>query len=92
MQRFALFAVAMMLAGCAVPTTGVVPQNNGLMTITRQGEGFWVTTASLSAQTRTDAAEHCKGLGKTSNVIHSKEIQSGALGRWPEAEILFKCE
>lgn len=83
--------IAATMAGCATPTTGVVPQNNGYLTITRQGEGFWVTAGTLAAKARQDAAEHCKAQGKTSNVIHAKEIPAGA-ARWPEAEIVFKCE
>ena len=41
------FAAALILSACAVPTTGVVPRNEGLYTVTRQGSGFWVTTESL---------------------------------------------
>jgi len=87
-----LLAALGALAGCATPTTGVVPQNNGYHTITRQGSSFLVSPSSLTAQARQEAADHCKGLGKTSNVIHAKEIPAGPMGRWPEAEIVFKCE
>jgi len=80
------------LTGCAVTTTGVVPQNQGLLTITRQGEGFWVLPSQLTAQARQEASAHCAALAKTSNVLHVKEIPAGALGRWPESEVLFKCE
>jgi hypothetical protein len=35
-----LFALTLLLlAGCAVPTTGVVPTGDGYFTVTRQGEG-----------------------------------------------------
>ena len=35
-----------MLAGCATPTTGVIPRGEGMYTVTRQGEGFWVGSFS----------------------------------------------
>ena len=93
MLKSPLLLIALVgLAGCATPTTGVVPQNSGYLTVTRQGEGFWVSPGTLTAQARVDAAHHCKGLGKASNVIHAKEIPAGPMGRWPEAEIVFKCE
>ena len=92
MRNFSAVVAALALAGCAVPTTGVVPQNNGLMTITRQGEGFWVMPGTLTAKARQDAEEHCRGAGKASSVVHVKEIPAGAFGRWPESEVLFKCE
>lgn len=92
MRMVLALGTAAALMGCAVPTTGVVPQNNGLMTITRQGEGFWVLPGTLTAKARQDAEEHCKSSGKTLHVVHVKEIPAGALGRWPESEVLFKCE
>lgn len=89
-QSIALFALA--LSGCAVPTTGVVARQDGMMTITRQGEGFWVQPLQLTAMATQDAEAYCTGAGKKLKVLHSKEIPAGALGRWPESEILFRCE
>lgn len=91
-MRFLILGITLALAGCAVPTSGVVPQNNGYLTVTRQGSSFLISTSSLAAQARQEAADHCRGLGKASNVIHAKEIPAGPMGRWPEAEIVFKCE
>ncbi len=84
--------VVVLLAGCATPTSGVVPRGDGLYTITRQGEGFWVTTDTLKTQALKDAAEHCAQSKQALKLIHSKEIPAGAFGRWPEAEVLFKCQ
>ena len=42
MRRVAVIAAAVVLTGCAVPTTGVVPRAEGLYTVTRQGAGAWV--------------------------------------------------
>lgn len=91
MRRSAAILAAAALAGCAVPTTGVVPQNEGMYTITRQGNGFWVTTESLKTAAVKEAADFCTAKGAQLKVIHSKDIPAGALGRWPESEILFQC-
>lgn len=91
-MRFAVFAAAAALAGCAVPTTGVVPRNDGMYTVTRQGEGFWVQPLQLTGMALQDAEQHCIKAGRKVNVLHTKEIPAGPLGRWPESEVLFKCE
>lgn len=92
MKKIALsvFTLAV-LSGCATATTGAVPIGEGLHTITRQGNGAWVSTNSLKNAAIIEADAHCKRDGKSFKLVHSKEIQSGP-GRWPEAEILFKCE
>ena len=81
-----------LMCGCSIPTTGAVPVRDGMMTVTRQGNGFWVTTDSLRANALKEADAVCIGKGKVFKLIHTKEIQAGALGRWPESEVLFKCE
>lgn len=89
-QMCILFVVV--LAGCATPTTGVVPRGEGLSTVTRQGASAWVSTDSLRAQAIQEANAHCGMQGKQVKVVHTKEIQAGVLGRWPESEVLFRCE
>lgn len=49
MKVAAVAAASLLLAGCAVPTTGVVPRSEGMYTVTRQGEGFWVQPLQLTA-------------------------------------------
>lgn len=86
-------AVAVVLcAGCAVQTTGVVPRADGMYTITRQGEGFWVQTLQLTGLATQEAEGHCARERKKLKVLHTKEIPAGVLGRWPESEVLFRCE
>ena len=82
---------AILASGCATPTTGIVPRGDGLFTVTRQGDGFWVTTDSLKAAALIEAGQHCEASKRPIKVIHVKEIPAGAFGRWPEAEILFSC-
>lgn len=91
MKATSLLVLAI-LAGCAVPTTGVVPRSEGMYTITRQGEGFWVQPLQLTAMATQDAEAYCTRSKKTVKVLHTKEIPAGPLGRWPESEILFRCE
>lgn len=92
MKKLVLPAALLLLAGCAVPTTGVIPQADGYYTITRQGEGFWVQPLQLTAMATQDADAYCRHDRKTVKVIHTKEIPAGVLGRWPESEVLFRCE
>lgn len=70
----------------------MVPRGNDLFTVTRQGEGFWVQPLQLTAMAAQDAEAYCVRQKKQIKVLHTKEIAAGALGRWPESEILFKCE
>ena len=85
-------AAFIVLSACAVPTTGVVPRGQNLFTVTRQGEGFWVTVDSLRVGALQEANEYCTHQNKKLNVLHTKDIPAGALVRWPESEVLFKCE
>lgn len=85
-------SLTLLLIGCATPTSGVVPRGEGLFTVTRQGDGFWVTPDNLTTAAILEGEAHCKVGGKSVRVVHTKEIPAGALGRWPESEILFRCE
>ncbi len=76
----------------AVPSTGVVPRGQDLYTVTRQGEGFWVSVDSLRAGALQEAQAYCAQQNKKLNLLHTKDIPAGAFGRWPESEVLFKCE
>ncbi len=91
MKHIALTLGVALLAGCATPTTGVVPRGEGLFTVTHQGAGAWVTTDALKAAAIQEADAHCARQGKAVKVVHSKEIPAGPFGRWPESEVLFSC-
>lgn len=92
MMRAPAVLVVAVLAGCSTPSTGVVPRADGMSTITRQGNGAWVSTESLKIAALQEAGDHCAKLGRRMKFIHSREIPAGPLGRWPESEVLFKCE
>ena len=42
------------LAGCAVPTTGIIPRSEGMYTVTRQGGSAWVQPFALTADGQLD--------------------------------------
>nr|WP_214694318.1 hypothetical protein [Variovorax paradoxus] len=91
MKRLLLIAL-LPLAGCAVPTTGVVPLSDGLQKITHQGNGAWVSTEHLKVAAVQEADQFCTRSGKRVRVIDTKHTMARPLGGWPEAEVLFKCE
>jgi hypothetical protein len=80
------------LTGCAVATTGVVPRQEGMYTVTRQGAGAWVQPLELTALANQEADAYCSKNGRKTKIIHTKEIPAGPLGRWPESEVLFRCD
>lgn len=88
----ALVLIGSGLVSCAVPTTAVVPRGEGLYTVTRQGASAWVSTDSLKAEALKEADAHCVQNKQRLKLIHSKEIPAGPFGRWPESEVLFRCE
>lgn len=93
MMKSGVVAVLLVaLAGCATPTTGVVQRGEGLATVTHQGSGAWVSTDALKTAAIQEADAHCQRSGKHAKVVHTKEIPAGMLGRWPESEVLFRCE
>jgi hypothetical protein len=63
-----------------------------MFTVTRQGSGAWVSVDSLKAEALQEADVFCATKGKKLKFVHSKEIPAGPFGRWPESEVLFKCE
>lgn len=91
-QKITLVVASIALSACATPTTGIVDLGNGYNTVAHQGNGAWVTTASLKASSLAEAKQHCVVQGKELQVVNTKEIPAGPLGRWPEAEVTFSCK
>ena len=84
--------LALLLAGCAVPTTGVTPLSDGLYKIAHQGNGAWVTADSLKTEATKEANGYCGKTNKQARVVDVKQIPARAFGGWPQAEVLFKWE
>ena len=91
MKRLAPIS-ALLLAGCAVPTTGVTPLSDGLYKVAHQGSSAWVTTDSLKVEATKEADAYCTKDSKKVRVLDVKQIPARPFGGWPEAEVLFKCE
>lgn len=91
MKELSILILAL-LSGCAVPTTGVVPRGDGLYTVTRQGDGGWITPYQLTSKALAEAGQYCDTKKKSIKVVYSKELPARPLGGWPESEVLFKCE
>src|SRR5262245_19277946 len=51
---------ALLLVGCATPTTGVVSIGGGNYTITRQGSSAMTATADLRAAALKEAEDYCR--------------------------------
>jgi hypothetical protein len=86
---FALLVVA--LAGCATPTTGIIPLGQGAYKVSHQGAGAWVSTDSLKTAAMIEATRYCDSRERSFKLINVKEIPAGPFGRWPEAEVTFSC-
>ncbi len=92
-MKLVLAAIALVaLAGCATPTSGVVPLSEGLHKITHQGSGAWVRTEQLKTAAIQEADGYCARDRKRVRVIDVTQREARPLGGWPEAEVLFRCE
>lgn len=63
-----------------------------MYTVTRQGNSAWVSTDSLKTAAIHEADAYCTGKNRKFKLVYNKDIPAGVLGRWPESEVLFKCE
>lgn len=80
------------LAGCATPTSGVVPLSDGLNKITHQGNSGLVRTDQLKTAAIQEADSYCSRSSKKVRVVDVTQREARPLGGWPEAEVLFRCE
>lgn len=79
------------LASCAVPTTGVIPLQDGIYKIVRQGSSAFIQLIELKSAAFSEADDFCKSKGRTLRTVDSTQREARGLGGWPEAEIIFKC-
>jgi hypothetical protein len=92
MKRLLLLAL-LPLAGCAVPTTGVVPLADGLRKVTRStNAGAFYNPEQLKMEAVREATASCDKEGKTYRLVDITQRPPRPLGGWPEAEVLFKCD
>lgn len=82
---------AIILSGCAT-SSGVSPLGEDTYMISRNGAGFWTSTASVKAEALKDANGYCTGQGKRLQVNHTNQHEaSGRPGDFPGAEVHFMC-
>jgi hypothetical protein len=91
-MRTFLIAASLLLAGCATPTSGVVPLSDGLHKITHQGSSAFVRLDQLKTAAIQEADGYCGRERKRVRVVDVTQREARPLGGWPEAEVLFKCE
>ena len=81
------------LAGCAVPSTGVVPLSDGIRKVTRStNAGVFYNPETLKQEAVQEATASCDRDGKKYRLVDITQRPPRPLGGWPEAEVLFKCE
>lgn len=83
--------VAAILTGCAT-TSGVAPIGEDTFMISRNGAGFWSSTAQIKAEALKDADNFCTQKGKKLQVVRTNQHEaSGRPGDFPGAEVEFMC-
>lgn len=92
MKGVAAMLAALLLAGCAVPTTGVIPLADGLRKVTRStNAGAFYNPEQLKNEAVQEAMESCASTGKQYRLVDITQRPPRPFGGWPEAEVLFKC-
>lgn len=91
-MRTLFIVVCVSLAGCATPTTGVLPLSDGLNKITHQGSSAFVRLDQLKTAAIQEADAYCGRDRKRVRIVDVTQREARPLGGWPEAEVLFRCE
>jgi len=90
MKNISIVAV-LLLSGCAT-SSGVAKMGEDTYLISRNGAGFWSSTAQVKAEALKDADAYCSKNGKKIQVIHTSQHEaSGRPGDFPGAEVQFMC-
>jgi hypothetical protein len=79
-----------LLVSCA-GVTDVVSTGKDTYMIASHGTMGWSSGGVQKAQAFTQANEFCQKMGKTVEVINSKDSGNGSFGKISSAEISFKC-
>lgn len=87
-RSFAVLACAISLAACST-TTGVVPIGDGIFMLSKQEHMSW-SGGQVKADLYTQAAAHCKALGKESVPV-SDTARDATMGSYASAEVKFRC-
>lgn len=86
-----VISAVLVVAGCAT-SSGVTPLGQDTFMISRNGAGFWSSTAQIKAEALKDADEYCRSNDKKMQIVHTSQHEaSGRPGDFPGAEIQFMC-
>ncbi len=92
-MKYIAIALLASLAGCAVPSTGIVQLSDGMRKVTRStNAGVFYNSEQLKAEAVQEATASCEREGKTYRLVDITQRPPRALGGWPEAEVLFRCD
>ena len=90
-MKIIFIASVVFLAGCAT-TSGVAPLGEDTFLISRNGAGFWSSTAQIKAEALKDADTFCTEKGKKLQTVRTAQHEaSGRPGDFPGAEVQFMC-
>jgi hypothetical protein len=84
-------AVVLLIAGCA-SSSGVVPMDRGMLSITKQqGSGF-PGLGNLKSEVFQEAAAHCALQRRDFEVVDYSETKLPyILGNYPRVDLSFRC-
>jgi len=90
-MRVVAFAVVALLAACA-SNSGVQPYSGDVLHVTRQGATGATSPSLLRGAAENDARTYCEGRGQRFALVEAIEAEPPfILGRFPRAEIRFRC-
>lgn len=90
MRKIYLGCLLALLPACA-SSTEIVPEGPDTYVAYKQAATGFSGTAPLKMEAMRDAAKYCEGEGKKYVVVSTSENPGGALGRYPGAEVRFRC-
>jgi hypothetical protein len=83
--------IALVVAGCAA-NPGIAPMGPDTYLVTRQAATGFSGAGDLKVEALREANQHCTSLGREMHMVTATESQPPyLLGRYPRAEVQFKC-
>ena len=82
-----LFA-ALFISGCT-SSAGVIPNQDGNLTINITGDSGFITPGSLQKEAYAEARNHCNKKGKQIQEVDYKS--DSGFGKFPKVSLIFNC-
>jgi hypothetical protein len=89
-MQYPLLTALVLMSGCATQS-GVIPNGPDTYSILVSGGSGFVSSGSLAIRAYQQAANYCSAKGMVMEVIDDKQQRAGVLGKFPEAQLRFKC-